>query len=104
VLIWVPGHGNEAADKLARTESGHPFTGPETACGIAVGFTKKAVRDWTNRNRKIIIIIIIIIICNLTQGVKGTHTRALCQKNERSVKVKQRPVRMSGRTTYGTLS
>jgi hypothetical protein len=30
--------------------------------------------------------------------------RALCQKNEGSVKVKQRPVKMGGRTTYRTLS
>jgi hypothetical protein len=42
---------------------------------------------------------------NWTQRGKGTHTRALCQKNEGSViKVKQRPVKMDGRTTYRTLS
>jgi hypothetical protein len=30
----------------------HPFTGPEPACSISIGVAKKAVRDWTNRNRK----------------------------------------------------
>jgi hypothetical protein len=35
---------------LARTESEHPFTGPEPACVISIGVAKKAVRDWTNRN------------------------------------------------------
>jgi hypothetical protein len=30
--------------------------------------------------------------------------RVLCQKNEGSVKIKQRPVKMGGRTTYRTLS
>jgi hypothetical protein len=55
-LIWVPGHegivGNETADQLARTGSEHPYTGPEPACGISIGVSKKAVRDWTNRNHK----------------------------------------------------
>jgi hypothetical protein len=41
---------------------------------------------------------------NWTQRGKGTHTRALWQKNERSLKVKQRPVKMGGRSTYRTLS
>jgi hypothetical protein len=40
------------ADQLARTGSEHPFTGPEPACGISIGVTKKAVRDWTKRNHK----------------------------------------------------
>jgi ribonuclease HI len=48
-LIWVPGHegiaGNETADLLARTGSEHPFTGPEPACSISFGATKKAVRS-----------------------------------------------------------
>jgi hypothetical protein len=35
-----------------RTESEHPFIGPELACGISIGVAKKAVRDWTNRNYK----------------------------------------------------
>jgi ribonuclease HI len=48
-LIWVPGREgidvNETADQLARTGSGHPFIGPEPACGISIGAAKKAVRD-----------------------------------------------------------
>jgi hypothetical protein len=39
------------ADQLARTGSEQPFGGPEPACGISIGVAKKAVRDWTNRNR-----------------------------------------------------
>jgi hypothetical protein len=35
---------------------------------------------------------------------KGTYTRALCQKNEGSVKTKQKPVKMDGRNIYRTLS
>jgi hypothetical protein len=38
-----------------------------------------------------------------TEG-KGTYTRALCQKNEGSVDIKQRPTKMGGRTAYRTLS
>jgi hypothetical protein len=37
---------------LARTRSEHPFIGPEPTCGISAGVAKKAIRDWTNRNRK----------------------------------------------------
>jgi hypothetical protein len=82
----VPGHenivGNEKADQLARTGSEHPFIGPEPACGISIGIAKKAVRDWTKRNHK-----------NYWESVTGLkqakgHTRALCQKNEGSVKIK----------------
>jgi hypothetical protein len=40
------------ANQLARTGSGHPFIGPEPACGISVGAGKKVVRDWTNRNHE----------------------------------------------------
>jgi hypothetical protein len=50
----VPGHegiaGNETANRLVRTGSEHPSTGPEPACRISVGALKRAVRDWTNRN------------------------------------------------------
>jgi hypothetical protein len=88
-LIWVPGHegivGNESADQLVRTGSDHPFMGPEPACGIS--------RDWTNRNHKKT-----LDIHNWAQTGKGTYTRALCQKNKVSVEVKQRPIKMGGRT------
>jgi hypothetical protein len=33
---------------------------------------------------------------------KGTYTRALCQKNAGSVEVKQKPIKMDGRTIYRT--
>jgi hypothetical protein len=42
-------------------------------------------------------------IHNWTQTGKGTYIWTLCQKNEGSVKIKQRPVKMGGRTTYWTL-
>jgi hypothetical protein len=35
---------------------------------------------------------------------KGTYIRTLCQKNEVSVEIKQRPIKMDGRTVYRTLS
>jgi hypothetical protein len=63
-----------------------------------VRFAKKAVRDWTNRNHKKI-----LGIHNWTQTGKGTYTRALCQKNEGSVEIKHRPIKMGGRTLYRTL-
>jgi ribonuclease HI len=54
----VPGHegivGNEMANQLAKTGSEHPFIEPEPACGISIGVAKKTVKDWTNRNHKII--------------------------------------------------
>jgi hypothetical protein len=43
-------------------------------------------------------------IHNWTQTGKGNYTRALCQKNEGFVEVKQRPIKMGGRTIYKTLS
>jgi hypothetical protein len=50
----VPGHegiaGNETADLLARRGSEHPFTGPEPACGVAIGVAKRTARDWMNIN------------------------------------------------------
>jgi ribonuclease HI len=55
-LMWVSGHedifGDETADQLARTESEHPFTGPDPAYVISVAVAKKRVRDWTKRNHK----------------------------------------------------
>jgi hypothetical protein len=43
---------DEMADQLTRTGSEHTFTGPQPACSIPIGFAKKAVRDWMNRNQK----------------------------------------------------
>jgi hypothetical protein len=40
---------------------------------------------------------------NINTG-KATYTRALCQKNEGSVEIKQRPVKIGGRTVYRTLT
>jgi ribonuclease HI len=81
-LIWVSGHGdivgNETADQLARTGSEHQFIGPEPACGISVGVAKKAARDWTNTNHKRKHWESVIGF----RQVKGTYTRALCQKNK----------------------
>jgi hypothetical protein len=52
----VPGHegivGNETPDQLAKTESEHPYIGPEPGCGVSVGVAKKAAMNWTNRNHK----------------------------------------------------
>jgi hypothetical protein len=38
------------------------------------------------------------------QTGKGIPTRSLCQKNQGSVKIKQKPVKVGDRTTHGTLS
>jgi hypothetical protein len=32
--------------------SEHLFIGPEPACGISMGVTKKAIRDWMTMNHK----------------------------------------------------
>jgi hypothetical protein len=59
------------------------------------------IRDRMNRNHKKKKT---LGIHNWTQTGEGTYTRALCQKNEGSVEIKQRPIKMSGRTLYRTLS
>jgi hypothetical protein len=41
---------------------------------------------------------------NRTQIGKGIPTRSFCQKNQRTVQTKQKPVKVGGRTTYRTLS
>jgi hypothetical protein len=43
-------------------------------------------------------------IHNWTQIGKKNYMRALCQKNEGSIEIKQRSTKMGGRTTYRTLS
>jgi hypothetical protein len=78
---------------LARTGSEHPFIGPEPACGIPIRVAKKAVRDWTNRNHT-----------KQSESKIGLkQAKGLRQNNEGSVGIKQRPIKMDGRTTYWTL-
>jgi hypothetical protein len=90
----VPGHegivGIEMADQLARAEPEHSFIGPESACGISIGVAKKAVKDWTNRRHKKKT----LGIHNWTQTSKGTYIRARCQKNEGSVQIKQKHIKI----------
>jgi hypothetical protein len=96
----VPGHegivGNETADQLAKTGSEHLFTGPEPACSISIGVAKRAARDWIKKKH-----------WESTTGLKQAkgliYIWALCQKNELSVEIKQRPVKVGGRTNYQTL-
>jgi hypothetical protein len=80
-----------------RTGSEHPFTGPEPAGGISVGVAKK--RSGTGRTK----ITQTMEIYNWTKRDKRTYTRALCQKNEGSVEIKQRQTKMGGRTIYRSL-
>jgi hypothetical protein len=84
--------GNETADLLARTGPEHPFTGPESASGISIGISKKAVRDWTKSQKH----------WESTAGLK--QARIFCQKKEESIEVKQRLIKMGGRTIYRILS
>jgi hypothetical protein len=45
-----------------------------------------------------------LVILNRTQTKGLIHTRTLCQKNQGTLKIKQKPVTVGGRTTYRTLS
>jgi ribonuclease HI len=84
-LIWVPRHegtvGNKTADQLARMGSDHPLIGPEPACSISIGVTRKAVRDWMSKKHQEYW----VSLTGLKTG-KGAYTRALYQKNKGSVK------------------
>jgi hypothetical protein len=64
-------------------------------CRISIGVAKKTVRDWNNRNHK--------KHWESVTGLTQAYIRALCQKNEGSVEIKQRPTKMGGRTAYRTL-
>jgi hypothetical protein len=46
----------------------------------------------------------ILGMLNRIQTGKGIPTRTLCQKNQGTVKIKQKPVMMGDRTTHRTLS
>jgi hypothetical protein len=46
----------------------------------------------------------ILGILNRTQAGKGIPTRTLCQKNQGTVNIKQKPVKMGDRTTLRALS
>jgi hypothetical protein len=87
---------NQTADQLARTKYEHLFTGPEPACSISIGVAKKAVKDWMNRNHKKHW----ESVTGLKTG-KGTYISTLCWKNEGSVEIKHRPVKMGGRLFTG---
>jgi hypothetical protein len=93
----VPGHegiaGNETADLLGRTRSEHLFTGPEPACGISVGVPKRPVRDWMNRNHK-----------KQWESTTGFISGPSARRTKGSAEIKQRPIKMDGRTMYRTLS
>jgi hypothetical protein len=93
-----PGHkvteSNETPDQLARLESECLFVGPGPPCDISSGIAKKAVRDWTKRDYKM------LGVPNRTQRGKGVPTRTPCQKNHGAVKTKQKPLQwMTGLIT-----
>jgi hypothetical protein len=71
-----------------------PFIGPGPACSISAGISKKAVRDWTNRDHK--------KYWESLTG-KGIPSRTLCQKNQGAVKL-DKSVKVGDRTTNRTLS
>jgi hypothetical protein len=83
---------------VAKLGSECPFIGHEPACGISAGITKKAVRDWKNRDNK-----------KYSKSLTGLKLakgflQGLCQKNQGTVKIKQNPVTMGNMTTHRTLS
>jgi hypothetical protein len=43
---------NKTADQLAELRPDCPFIGPELACCISLGATKKALKDWMKRDHK----------------------------------------------------
>jgi hypothetical protein len=64
---------------LFRFDIQHVFL-VEPACGISIEVAKKAVKDWMSKKHQEYW----ESLTGLTS--KGTYTRALCQKNEGSVK------------------
>jgi ribonuclease HI len=95
----VPGHegiaGNETADLLARTGYEHPFTGPESACGISIGVAKRVVRNWTNRNHT--------KEWESTTGLKQAKAGHSARRTEDLVKL-NRQIKMDSRTIHRTMS
>jgi hypothetical protein len=67
---------------LARIRSELPFTGPEPACGISFGVAIKSGQGLDEQETYQT-----MGILNGTQTGKGTNTRTLCLKIERSVVV-----------------
>jgi hypothetical protein len=67
---------------------------------VGAGISKKAVSDWTmgfTKNKT-------LGIHNLTQTGKGLYTTPLCQKKGGSNEMKQKRIKMVGRTIHRTLS
>jgi hypothetical protein len=95
----VPDHeGNETADQLAKTGSEHPFIGLNQLAASQLELPRN--RSGTGRTE----ITKNLGISKWTQTGKGTYTSAICQKNEGSVEVKQRPIKMGARTIYRALT
>jgi hypothetical protein len=87
----MPGHkhieSNVTDDQTSRLGSEYPFIGPERAWVISAGIAKKAVRDWAE-----------------TIKIQEVLKRTQRGKNQGTVKTKQKPFMVGGRTTYGALS